>query len=395
MAPRSHSTVRSQEFVPLLASDDPSYKLRWRVVAAILVLLPLVLFVAALHTTLGALWYPETWNRIAEAVSESLTQSDAFDQWFNLGLFLVALPCAVFAIKLSNRRVIKISEDRISMTGAPWDRLFGQDLNWTLRWSELSDAWLEKPSLSGGAAFLVLLGREKRRINLVQWIPSGFRWPPGRGLLDPMGQLMPPWHKEPDSSPLVQQVIDAGVTVDPFPKPRHFGQSQFDLMSDKSSKLLTCLMVGLMVYGGLDLMFGSEQYVGHRPVYLLAAIAAVAALTGWLFGRNGAAPASVTLLLALLLGLSAGFAAYPGLLRVNAVLDPKGKQNIEYRRVADSHFAATQGGWPDLTFPDPAYWAQLEGNVVRTISIRRGGLGIVQVDFRSVYPEIHAYYDTD
>lgn len=377
-------------YVPLLASDDPAYRRRWRTLAAFLVLVPLILFLVTLHKTLGALWDPATWAAIAAALK---TVSTA-DLWVNGLTFFVALPVAIIVIKLSNRRVIRINERHIAMTGALWNTFLGQELNWTLRWTEINEAWIENPPLAGGAAFLVLNGRKKYRINLVQWVPADFRWPRGRGLADFVSQMMPPWHKDPEASPLVKQVESAGVTLAPLPKPRHFGQTQFDLMSDLPTRILTGLMMALLIYGGLDLMFGSEQYVGNRPFLLMASIAALATLGAWLFARSGAAPASVTILIAILVGCSAGFAAYPGLLRVNAVLDPGGLQSVEYQRVAGAQFAPTQGRWPVLNFPDQPYWTQLEGDLIRSISIRRGGLGIVQVDFRSLYPEIHDYYTT-
>lgn len=382
--------AKSVNYVPLLASDDPAYKRRWRILSGFLVLLPLAMFVWTLHVTLGALWDPETWRRMTEALGEV----PSADLWFNSFMFLIALPGAIIAIKLSNRRVIKIDEKQIAMTGAPWDTLFGQDLNWTLRWSELSEAWIEKPPFAGGAAFLILKGKSRRRINLVQWVPVGFRWPPSRGLTDMINQIMPPWHKDPEASPLVQHIESSGVTLAPLPKSRHYGKTQFDLMSDLPTRILTVLMFCMMAYGGLDLMFGPEQYVGNRPILLLAAIAALATLGAWLFARTGAAPVSVAVLVALLVGCSAGFAAYPGLLRVNAVLDPSGLQSVEYQRVEGSQFAPTRGTWPMLNFPDHPYWTQLEGDPVRSVSIRKGGLGIVQVDFRSLYPEIHDYYET-
>jgi len=111
----------------------------------------------------------------------------------------------------------------------------------------------------------------------------------------------------------------------------------------------------------------------------------------WLLSAK--VPRPETLGLSLLLGITAGVALYPGLLRVNEATDDEGLRTYDYRLTEYVVFSPVDSNLPVLNFPkDADYWGQFKLGTTHRFELRKGGLGFYQVNMEPVHAKMHEYF---
>lgn len=116
---------------------------------------------------------PSTWQAIASKIWEGIRDSPV-DSWL-LIVFTIVAPIAIWAHG-SPRLVISAKE--ISKTGARWNRLALQRLNWTVKISEIESIILKSNALLSNAATISIVRRngDKESLRLGQWVDPDSDW---------------------------------------------------------------------------------------------------------------------------------------------------------------------------------------------------------------------------
>ncbi len=168
----------------------------------------------------------------------------------------------------------------------------------------------------------------------------------------------------------------------------------FDLFKNKHAAVAVTLLLVIGLYGAADLVVLDETYAGFSPwtIWALAGVAAAVLAYRWLSGAK--LPPVIAIALALMIGLDAGFAMYPGLLRLNQFTDTAGAQPHEYVLREYVRLEPLEAGLPVIEFEQGIeYWQQFKPGASYTLHLRHGGLGFYQIDLAPVYAETRAFYE--
>lgn len=166
------------------------------------------------------------------------------------------------------------------------------------------------------------------------------------------------------------------------------GVHVYDLFKNLYCVATLGFLAVLIAYYIIDSLPLGESYVAGMP-YGLFVLAGVACAVPVLAANHlGGVPRAITAGLALTAGVVGMLAAYPALLRVNAMTDTGEIQVVEYMRMTRNHFAPVGGDWPAIEMIGGQYWTMMSGDVSRTIPIRRGGLGFYQADLTAIRFEL-------
>ncbi|WP_257388087.1 hypothetical protein [Tahibacter caeni] len=159
----------------------------------------------------------------------------------------------------------------------------------------------------------------------------------------------------------------------------------FPLESNRWSLACSVLFFVLILYGFVDKM--TTPYValalppvvnGVEDLLPLLAILAVPLL------RRGRVPSNMAWMLALLLGVALKITALPLLQRIDALTATDTFAEQPYRLEADGQFVPLAAGLPPLRLRGPLrnYARDLPVGTERRFAVRRGGLGVWQLDER-------------
>ena len=147
-------------------------------------------------------------------------------------------------------------------------------------------------------------------------------------------------------------------------------------------------------YAMIDGLFLRNEVYVDTPfylTYLFAAVLVAVLAVRWL--RSGTVPGLESSVLAVMLGLAVGAAAYPGALRVNALTDSAGLQTYAYIRAADGTYLPPKAGLPRLSFSGYGeYWGQFADGSSYSFELRKGGLGFYQLNMVPVKAAMREYY---
>ncbi len=168
----------------------------------------------------------------------------------------------------------------------------------------------------------------------------------------------------------------------------HNSVFKFDLFNIPSCIVTLALLGVLMAYGVIDSLPLGETYTAGYPYEMFALVAFSVAGMVWAINASARLPGLVAVGLAFT-GAAVGVAAaYPALLRANAWSAATALQPVEYVRTSENRFEAIEGNWPGIDMIGRDHWLNLEGEVKRTIPIRRGGLGFYQADLTNIRFEL-------
>ncbi|BCR05532.1 hypothetical protein DESUT3_26010 [Desulfuromonas versatilis] len=167
----------------------------------------------------------------------------------------------------------------------------------------------------------------------------------------------------------------------------------FDLGKDKAAIMAMATMALLALYAFTDGAFISEGYAG-RPAFLYMAAGGFCLLmASFLLLMLGRVPTPEAVTLAMLIGISASLALYPGLLRVNQLTDKVGLQYYRYIYAGDNILSPVNVGPPELEIRnDYGYWESFPTDHVFDIGLRKGGLGFYQINLEPIYDDMGDFY---
>lgn len=170
--------------------------------------------------------------------------------------------------------------------------------------------------------------------------------------------------------------------------------SPTDVQSSPQAIALAAGMVGCIVYAIGEIYFWlNEYYAGPPPHAAFVVVGAIGAAIAWASFVPGLRRSTEARAIAVLFGFGVALASYPLILRVNAWTDRGGLRSYEYELGADDRWMPVASETPTLTFDlGSGYWRQFEPGARKSFRLRRGGLGIYQVDMAPIYAEQRAYY---
>jgi hypothetical protein len=277
--------------------------------------------------------------------------------------------------------------------------------DWSLRWSQVRAARIAVPKGMYHRNLIALeldAAPKKRKVFVLRWVAADSA---GTSALTEKGSWRDRFFafsgskrdvertlREIEESPIVRYAREAGVGIT-TDSSRGIG-SGFALESNRHALAGAVLGIALLCYALVDFAAYEERYAVDPPLVLFFLAGAIAALAGLLWFSLAKVPRAETLVLSLFLGAAAGFALYPGALRLNAATDPEGLHAYDYRLTSYVVFTPADSRLPVLNLPprDVDYWGQFKLGTVHQFELRKGGLGFYQVDMGPVHAKMHEYF---
>lgn len=152
----------------------------------------------------------------------------------------------------------------------------------------------------------------------------------------------------------------------------------------------------LVFYFLVDTYFGAkEYYVGGAPMAALIGAGLVGLALAYLLLRQLEPKRRDKVAYALLFGFGVGLASHPFLARVNAWTDDHGLQAYAYRLGDDYVWHADLGTSPDvhLYLSSSDWWRRFKPGDAYSFKLRKGGLGLWQVDMTPIYDAQREFYE--
>lgn len=270
---------------------------------------------------------------------------------------------------------------------------------WSLSWSQIRSIKLSSSPFGRGPQLVVLeLDGGIKTVKLYPW-----RW------VDPESfELTTPWRdlrrqqkmtsldivQEIDESPLLRYIVTALPHLEVV-RTGEPGDVSFALEKNPVSLTVAVLFFVLVIYAFADgIVIGEETYAGEIPFQWFITTGVLAAALAALWMVRSGVPKLESFVVAFLFGAAVGVAAYPAILRLNAVTDTEGLRAYEY--VLQSDFVtltSVESGPPDLSFPGyDEYWKQYQPGSKHSFELRFGGLGFYQLNLEPVRMEFRKYY---
>jgi len=374
---------------------DSSTQQRW-----FAVLFSVGLFSAMLWIMLVLLGNPAgdwNWDSFARAFLGMLERISMDRQ---IEVVLVVLAGAVHLWYL--RRAARYERLHLDQEGMRYESPLPKSLralqsDWSLQWSQMREIRIVVPRV-GLSRYLIMLeidaGPVKRRLQALHWSGDA-------------GAESLPWRerfflgfrpardreyilREAEQSTVVRYAREAGVRV---AVSEAQGVSNFVLEDHRHALAAAVLVLLLVGYWVADFVNYDETYAVEPPLVLFMLAGAIASLAGLVWLGTAGVPRAPTLVLSLLLAVATGLALYPGALRLNQATDSEGLRAYEYRLTAYVVFSPADTKLPVLSFSgDAEYWGQFKLGTAYSFELRKGGLGIYQVNMRPVRDRISDYF---
>ena len=395
MAHRSHAPVEPLVLKRRLMDQSSRYWWLWLLLMFVVPLLLVLLIVAGVWP--GATDDPEAWAEALELLWDKLNDPESRRFWWQTALAtaLSAVSLWATATVLPQQRLI-LTADTLSWRLPLPSWLPINTAGWTIKLTDITAAKLVKPPFgsSGGAMshLELTVKRFPRVLQPMIWVPEDYRENERPGLLATWKLLRKTMtNDEHLRTPLCAGLIERGVHIDDLPVAHR--PAGFRLESNPATLAVTVAVGACLVYTPLDLMFYGEHYATEPPFGWMVICGLVACGLAGAYLANSDVPKGVAIGLAMTFGVTAGAASAPGMLRVNAMTDDVGLQTVTYYKVAANRFKPRFGGdWPDIELPQPSYWFLQEEGTEREIHIRRGGLGIYQINLDNINAELRSYF---
>jgi len=154
----------------------------------------------------------------------------------------------------------------------------------------------------------------------------------------------------------------------------------------------------LVLYFIIENFFTATEYYAESAPYL-------ALIIGWAFVagivffilKKAEPERKDTLSYALLAGFGMGLALYSFIPRINILTDEGGINSHSYSLDSDYMWKAKEPALPklDLYLKNSRWWKQYKPGDTYTFNLRKGGLGIWQVNMEQIYDDQKKFYDCD
>ena len=336
---------------------------------------------------------PQARERLWRAFTESL--------WDKPDILFAVMATPFILLYLAVEQPARL-KDRLVMdaTGIAFQRLARWRLPltprpWSIPWARLRKAELR---VSFGPAMLILGdGACTHRIIIDEWVAPDTPPEVAKNLLKQNMQRRqkrtPPDEalRLAEESPVLRALLARGVNIQ---RPDAASSLVFDLFKNKHTIIAVVLLAAIGVYGVFDLVLLAETYAGFYPWPVWTLAGAVAAVIAYRWLSAAKLPSMIALGLSLMIGADAGFAMYPGLLRFNQFTDSAGIQPHEYVLREYVRLEPVEEDLPIIEFDRAMeYWQQFKPGSLYTLYLRRGGLGLYQLDLAPVYAATREFYE--
>ncbi len=341
---------------------------------------------------------PEAWRRALELLWERLRKPELRDFWLHTVAMTALSAVGLWAVvTILPRQRLVITADTLSwrLPLPAWSPI--KQAGWTIKLTDIVAAKLVKPPFASGGAMTHLeltVKRMPRQLQPAMWVAEDHQERMRPGLLSAWKLMRTAMTTaELLQTPLCTALTARGVHIDDLPLARSARGTGFALESNPATLGVTGAVLACLFYTPIDLLVYSEQYATTPPFALMAICGLVACAAGAAYLANSDAPRAVSIGLAVMLGLTAAAASAPAMLRVNALTDDVGIQPVTYYRTEINRFApVSDTGWPEIELPQPSYWLLQEEGTQRQIHIRRGGLGLYQMNLDNINAELRSYF---
>ena len=334
-----------------------------------------------------------SWAVLTDAVLESFRSNPA-DAVEIVSVLLLGVAGGWGMLKFQRHARLVIDSGHIALqSGLP--RWLSRWMDWSMDHDDIKRAEL-RPVGYGNFLMLILIPLEghPRQLSPEQWIePGGSR----AGRLFRVHKL-----NETDAAqmlenaPLLRYLCNAGVSVEVNMNPwSHVSGKQVDLSRNRSAMAGILIMALLGVYALIDgVLVQGDAYAGTAPYVLFAAFGLIMAVAATIWFIRALLPPVESIGLALLLGVFAAFAAWPGILRLNALTDTDGAETYTYTLFPGHVLRPEQADLPILNRPiDNQFWSRQPVGSRWQFEMRRGMFGFWQYDTEPVIETIRGYYE--
>lgn len=298
--------------------------------------------------------------------------------------FLVSIS-AGWAMTLVSRQYIVFDEHGIQYsTHAPSFLKFAQP-DWSYSWSEIervdnAHASIEYPAQ---AFVIVKAGGKHHRVQMLGWrrvekTAPTFQTAPS---VDSGWRLrMPELKLKSQKEVMADRLADSELlrAFETYRVPIGKKSPSFDRLAEtKAGVTITVIGIGAMLYVMGEMLIGQETYATVAPWLWIAAVVVFGAMVGYLVADSLNLKLGEKIGLPILLAGAFGAASYPGIVRLNVLLDPNPAVTVNYQQGDDLRLHPESDLFPTLRIERyDWYWQKFEPGQVHKITIRRGGLGI-------------------
>lgn len=267
---------------------------------------------------------------------------------------------------------------------------------WSIFWARLKKAELGPP-FGPGVMLTLSDGVHTRRIVVDEWVTPDT---PEETVKTLMKQRLQRRQKRivpeqalrlAEETPLLRVLRARGVAIQRLDVSSPL---VFDLFKNGHAMVAVIMLGVIGLYGAVDLIALDETYAGFWPWATWVSGGVLAAVLSYFWLSRAKMPFVIAAVLSLMVGLDAGFAMYPGLLRLNRITDTAGAQPHEYVLREYVRLEPRETGLPVIDFKQGrGYWRQFQPGASYTLYLRRGGLGFYQLDLAPVYAATRAFYE--
>lgn len=377
------------------------YSKRWEKIISFFILLLLIIFVVVLINISPeqlSQWTADIWQRWLSHFWEKSKDDPMF--LFHLVSSLLSVLGLVYLYLSHQRERILLTPFGIHYQSALPSFLQWMKPDWFMRWSQIKTAYFKPAILQikpGPLSMTLVLETTsfQRKIVPCFWFElndleeirsSLLKW---YSLAPPQMKYILP------HCPIIKYLTQMGIEINMEPVEKELKtQQNFTLESNPSSLTAVILFFVFLGYAILDIFINQENYVDtpFYNVYIGSGILMAVFTMIWLIRAK--VPKLESIIVALLLGGSFGWALYPGLLRINQLTDTKGLQTYQYVLQKDSSLQAKDDSTlPRLYFQrDLDYWLHFERGTIHEIELRKGGLDFYQINMAPIYADMRKYF---
>jgi len=381
------------ELIPRLAVQSRQQKYALWVGVGIVIAVLLVLFVMFLKV------FPNgelDWSVLAGKLWKKI-KSDPLRPTLDVLVIALTAVHLVYLLFIQRRERLVLTSTGIQRRSPMPEWVPFVRATWSLSWAQVRSATLRKGW--GGNSQMVMLemvaGGQKYRLYPFYWVDPATHvvespWKQAFRALRPSPEAMAAQIEE---GPLVQYVTKA-LPHTGIQRPESLFAKPFAIEKNRTALTLTAVFFVLLAYAIVDGGFLlHETYALEPPFESLIIIGLMAMGIGMLWMLRSRVPFVESLVIALFTGAAAGAAAYPGLLRINALTDTEGLRPYDYELRSCTELRPHMAGLPVLAFPKYCdYWSQFKAGSVQVFELRRGGLNFYQLNMAPIEQRMRIYY---
>lgn len=161
--------------------------------------------------------------------------------------------------------------------------------------------------------------------------------------------------------------------------------------------IAVAFFICILVFIQESYFWASEYYASGPPYFAIVVISGLLTLLVFVLLKRAEPERKDSHTYALLLGIGFALVVYALVPRINIWTDDEGLANHSYVLNPDYIWESVNYGPPklDLYMKSSDWWQQYEPGDEYTFQMRRGGLGIWQVNMTQIYDDQQKFYDCE